>query len=187
MLRAASAAIEAGGLPNIRARALAEEAGCAVGAIYGVFPDLDALVLAVNAQTLDAVGAALRDAGHHSDPADQLARLAGAYLAYARAHRQRWRALFQHRMAPGRPVPAEYAGRLQAAFTVLDAPLAALRPGMAEGERALLAQTMFSAVHGVVDLGLDEKVAQLTPDVLAAQLDGLVRAMAAGLAAGAAR
>ena len=169
-------------MPNVRARALAEEAGCAVGAIYGVWDDLDALVLAVNAQTLDAINAALREASRHPDAADQLAGLAGAYLGYARAHRQRWRALFQHRLPPGKPMPPDYAARLQGAFTVLDAPLAALRPSLPDAERALLARTMFSAVHGVIDLGLDEKVAELTPAVLAAQLDALVRAIAAGLA-----
>ena len=153
-----------------------------MGAIYGVFPDLDALVLAVNGQTLDAIGAALRDAGRRPAPANQLAALAAAYLDYASAHRQRWRALFQHRLPPGRPMPADYALKLQAAFAVLDRPLAALRPGLPDAERALLARTMFSAVHGIVDLGLDEKVAELTPDVLASQLDHLVRAMAAGLA-----
>ena len=36
----------------MKARPLAEAAGCALGAIYTVFPDLDALILAVSARTL---------------------------------------------------------------------------------------------------------------------------------------
>src|SRR5579872_3237503 len=37
----------------LRARELAQDVGCALGAIYTVFPDLDALVLAVKDRTLD--------------------------------------------------------------------------------------------------------------------------------------
>lgn len=152
-----------------------------MGGIYGVFPDLDALVLAVNAATLAEIGAALRAVGEDSDPATQLSRLAGAYLSYAAAHRERWRALFQHRLPFGRKMPPDYAAQLQAAFMPLDMPLSALQPGLPADERALLARTLFSAVHGVVDLGLDEKVAELGPGVLRAQLDGIVRAVAIGL------
>lgn len=166
---------------SLRARALAEEAGCAVGAIYGVFPDLDALVLAVNAATLDELGAALAGGGPEADPVTELARLALAYLQYAAAHRQRWRALFQHRSPPGRALPGEYAMQLRAAFAPVEIPLAALRPGEDVGA---LARTLFSAVHGVVDLGLDEKLAAMAPEELAQQVELLVRAAASGLAEG---
>ena len=43
--------IAAEGLAGLRARDLAAEAGCALGAIYTVFPDMTALTLAVNART----------------------------------------------------------------------------------------------------------------------------------------
>ena len=182
LLAAAADAIEAGGLGTLRARALAEAAGCAVGAIYAVFPDLDALVLAVNARTLDALAAVLHGVGEADDPATRLSRLAQAYLGYARAHRQRWRALFQHRLPPDRELPPDYAERLRTAFASVEAPLAVLCPAVDEAALVLLARTLFSAVHGIVDLGLDEKLATLPPEILAAQLDALVRACAAGLA-----
>ena len=40
------------GLGALRARDVAKEAGCALGAIYLHFPDMDALAAAVNARTL---------------------------------------------------------------------------------------------------------------------------------------
>lgn len=40
------------GYPALTARDVAGEAGCAVGAIYNIFPDMDALVAAVNSRTV---------------------------------------------------------------------------------------------------------------------------------------
>ena len=181
LLTAAEAAIKAAGLPNLRARALAEAVGCSVGAIYGVFPDLDALVLAVNGRTLDAIEAAMQAAGHGRDAADHLVRLAFAYLEYAAAHRNRWRALFEHRMPEGHGIPAWYADRQVATFSYIEAPVGVLQPQLKQAQRMLLARTLFAAVHGMVDLGLDEKVAAMPLPVLRAQLKTVVTAIARGL------
>src|SRR6186997_1420454 len=59
LIDAAERTIAAGGLEALRARELAEEVGCAVGAIYNVFPNLDALIFEVNARTLRAFEAFL--------------------------------------------------------------------------------------------------------------------------------
>lgn len=182
LVAAAEAAITAAGLGSLRARALADAAGCSVGAIYGVFPDLDALALAVNGRTLGAIGAAMGDVAPGHDPVEHLVQLALSYLGYAAAHRQRWNALFQHRMAAGQPIPPDYAARQAAAFSHVEQPLAALMPGLPPEEQSLLARTLFSAVHGVVALGLDEKVAAMPVAVLRAQLQTVVEAMARGLA-----
>ena len=52
LIEAAERAIATQGLGALRARALAEEVGCAVGAIYTIFPDLDGIILAANSRTL---------------------------------------------------------------------------------------------------------------------------------------
>ena len=52
LIDAAEHTISRDGLAALRARDLAAEAGCAVGAIYTAFPDLDAIVIAVNMRTL---------------------------------------------------------------------------------------------------------------------------------------
>lgn len=184
LIDVAEAAIASGGLVDLKARALAEAAGCSVGAIYGVFKDIDALILAVNGRTLDAVGTAMAAATARGSPADHLVRLAEAYLAYAAANGPRWRALFQHRLPAGRAPDPDYAARQTAAFSFIEAPLAALRPGLPPAKRALLARTLFAAVHGMVALGLDEKVASMKPAELRAQIRLVVAAIAAGLPPG---
>src|SRR5262245_44948100 len=102
---AAERTITQQGLGSLRARALAEEVGCAVGAIYNVVEDLDDLVLLVNARTLAALERDLIAADRAGEtahgPNDAIARLvrmALAYLDFAAAHTPRWRTLFEHRM-----------------------------------------------------------------------------------------
>src|SRR5215210_5457493 len=63
LVAAAERTIKIRGLRGLKARDLAAEAGCAVGAIYNVVTDLDDLILAVNARTLAALERALKEAG----------------------------------------------------------------------------------------------------------------------------
>ena len=53
LITAAERTIAAEGLRGLKARELAYKVGCAVGAIYNVFDDLDDLIFAVNALTLE--------------------------------------------------------------------------------------------------------------------------------------
>ena len=190
LIRAAEHAIAEGGLSALKARDLARQAGCAVGAIYTAFPDLDGLILAVNLRTLALFEAAIArssdDAGTQAvtdaeTAVNDLVRLALAYLAFAQAHGPRWRALFQHRMANG-PVPDWYRTEQGRLFRYIELPLALLCPGLTGAERTLRARSLFSSTHGLVSLGLDEKLMALPPATLARELEVVVRAIGQGLA-----
>ncbi|WP_457798376.1 TetR/AcrR family transcriptional regulator [Methylocystis sp. S23] len=182
LLDVARQSIAARGLAGLKARDLAAEAGCALGAIYTAFDDLDELILRVNLSTLERLGDALDVALRRADPADALLALARAYLDFARREEPSWRALFEHRLSGGAPVPDWYADARNQLFGRLEAPLAALLPQQDAGARARLARTLFSAVHGVVALGLEEKLEATPPETLDEQLETLVRLIAAGLA-----
>lgn len=178
--------LERDGINSVRARTLAETAGCSVGAIYNVVPDLDALILEANGRTLAAIDAALRNvsAGDKSteSPASRLTQLGLAYLDYAASHTRRWSALFAHRMTGGAEVPTWYRMQQAAMFTHVEAPLALLQPNLSADACALLARSLFSAVHGVVSLGLSETLVSIPLPVQRAQLGTLLEAMARGLA-----
>lgn len=183
LIEAAEHTIASDGLPALKARDLAEAAGCAIGSVYNVFPDLDALVLQVNLRTLALFEAAIASAGPAPPgAADDLVRLALAYLAFAQAHTRRWRALFQHRMS-GAPVPDWYRTEQSRLFRYIEAPLTQLCPGLTDAARATRARSLFSSTHGLVALGLDEKLMAMPPDVLAAEVELVVRALGRGLAA----
>ncbi len=187
LIAAAEEAITAEGLGGLRARDLAKQVGCALGAIYNVFADLDELILAVNARTLAALEQRLTAApasasGSERDQAvAHLVELGLAYTDFAAASPLRWRAVFEHRLPRGREVPEWFVGEQARLFDYVNAPLQVLRPGLAPAERALLARSLFSAVHGVVLLGLEEKLQAMPLDVLRAQVRAIVTATARGL------
>jgi AcrR family transcriptional regulator len=181
LLGAAERAIATQGLGALRARALAEEVGCAVGAIYTIFPDLDGIILAVNSRTLIQIDTLLGQAGDLTDPVAHLVWLASSYLDYAAGHRLRWLALFQHVMTAGRSKPDWFTRQQDAAFSHVETPLAQLCPALSEPDRALLARSLFASVHGMVILGLDEKLVPMPLPVLRQQIATIVTATARGL------
>src|SRR5438105_2770071 len=188
LIDAAERAIAANGLAGLRARDLARDVGCAVGTIYNVFEHLDELILCVGSRTLAVLGSVLEAArstrpyGSPEDAAEDLARLAVAYLEFAAAHTVRWRALFEHRMSEGRPLPQWFVDRQHQLFAQAERPLVALLPDLDADARRILVRTLFSAVHGIVALGLEEKLVSLPYSDLRDQLAATVRAIATGRA-----
>lgn len=194
LLDAAEEIIARDGLAALRARDLASAAGCALGAIYNSFEDLDAIVFAVNMRTLALIDrelstaaasrtpAAAEDGGAAADPdAGRLIRLAAAYLGFAATHGPRWRALFEHRLPEGQVLPSWYAAELNRLFRHVEEPLRAIQPGLDADELTKLARTVFSAVHGVVSLGLEQKLGSIPHRRLRRQTAAIVAAIARGL------
>jgi AcrR family transcriptional regulator len=186
LIDAAERTIAKKGLAALKARDLARDAGCAVGTIYNVFEHLDELVLCVGSRTLTmlerALGAArperLRSATE--DARDDLVRLALAYLEFAATHAVRWRALFEHRVSEGRRLPEWFVEQQHGLFAQVEQPLGELLPELDQKAQRGLARTVFSAVHGIVALGLEEKLAPLSLPDLGRQLAATVRAIATG-------
>lgn len=183
LIDAAEQGISSYGLPGLRARSLADRIGCAVGAIYNVVADLDELIMLVNSRTLAALErdllAAQRNEGDTA--VDRLCRMALAYLDFATTRRLRWRAVFDHRLPPGKAMPEWYLNDQMRLFSYVEGPVGELLPGVSPARRALIARTLFSAVHGIVTLGLEEKLQALAPEDLREQLTFAVAALARGL------
>ncbi|MGD9544445.1 MAG: TetR/AcrR family transcriptional regulator [Methylocystis sp.] len=181
LIEAAQEIIAAHGLAALKARDLAAAAGCALGAIYTAFGDLDELILRVNARTLARLEAAIDSALGDAAAEQSLQAMARTYLTFARKEEPSWRALFEHRLPPGAAPPQWYVDARNRLFNRLDGPLSRLLPGTSHRAREAFARTLFSAVHGVVALGLDEKIAETPPKMLDEQLEKLVRVLADGL------
>jgi AcrR family transcriptional regulator len=194
LVAAAQRIISERGYQALRARDLAHEVGCALGAIYGVFADLDALILAVKERTLDMfeteIAANIRPGARM--PGDQapsagaaeasLQKLAGLYLGFARQYPKLWQAVFEHR-SPDSIVPGAYMEKLDGVLRHVERPLEILTPRLAPPDRQLWARALFSAVHGVVALGLDQKLGPLSADSLKWQVHLLIHAATRGMRA----
>lgn len=180
MLETARDRISANGLISLKVRDVAEAADCSIGSVYNEFGDFDGLILTVNRETVRALTERLA-AVPADDPVRQLRGLAAAYLAFAAEHANLLRALFEHRMEDDRPFPEDILRMVMQAFALMHAPLVRLLPGRDPEAVALLARTMFSAVHGIISLGLEERMVAVPPEKLRQQLAQFVDTHLAGL------
>ena len=176
------------GLAGLKTRDLASEIGCANGAVYNLVADVDELVLRVGSRTLHRLDAALSAAESAGDPSPQetLVRIAIAYCDFAADNLQLWRALFEHRMEADKIVPDWSIEDQMQLFRHIYVPLAALFPRRGPEELGITARSLFSAVHGMVALGLEQKLVAVPLPALRKEIAGLVRAMVDGLIARAA-
>ena len=183
MILAAERSINAAGLAGLKTRELAREIGCANGAVYNLVADMDELILRVGSRTLARLDAALTAAEGNGppSPAETLVRIAVAYCDFAAENTGLWRALFEHRMAPDKPVPEWAVDEQMALFRHIYRPLATLFPNRTASELGVTARSLFSAVHGMVTLGLEQKLIAVPIVALRAEIALIVRAMVRGL------
>jgi len=189
LIVAAEKTISANGLGGLRAREMAYRVGCAVGAIYNVVADLDELILFVNSRTIKALEHAVvtatagkRAPANAEEAIERLVQLSIVYTDFAATNTQRWRALFEHRLPEGRPLPHWYSQEQMRLFSLVEEPLKVLQPQAPHKRIALVARSLVSAVHGVVTLGLEEKLYTLPLTSLREQVTFVVSAIGHGLA-----
>jgi AcrR family transcriptional regulator len=187
MLGIAKRVVAEEGLGALQARRIADEAGCAVGTIYNVFKSLDNLIIEANSATLSDLGASLvavaRDEAGLKGPgavAERLQALGLAYLDFAISQNKSWRAVFDHHMAPGNPVPDWYRQKQAQLFGLVEHVLGEVIAD--EHHRSRAARALFSAVHGVVMLSLAGTLGEADRAETEAQVRFIVQAVAQGVA-----
>jgi AcrR family transcriptional regulator len=185
LIEAAERAIAAKGLAGVRTRELAEEIGIANGGVYNLVEDVDELILRVGSRTLARLDAslALAEMSGPSTPRETLVRIAVAYCDFAAENLELWRALFEHRMQPGKAVPEWAISEQMELFRHIYRPLAELFPRRPAARLGVTARSLFSAVHGMVALGLEQKLIAVPLTALRSEIATLTRAMIDGLAA----
>lgn len=183
LIQAAERMIATRGLAGLKTRDLAREIGCANGAVYNLVADVDELILRVGSRTLmrldEALSAAV-SAGEVS-PQETLVRIAIAYCDFAAENLQLWRALFEHRMEIDKDLPDWSVDDQMRLFRHIYQPLAGLFPKRSPEEIGITARSLFSAVHGMVTLGLEQKLVAVPLPALRKEIAVLVRAMIDGL------
>ncbi|WP_083839086.1 TetR/AcrR family transcriptional regulator [Bradyrhizobium sp. STM 3809] len=185
LIEAAERMIRSKGLAGLKTRDLAQEIGVANGAVYNLVADVDELVLMVGSRTLarlDAELSAAESAGPPG-PAAALVRIAIAYCDFAAHNLELWRALFEHRMPAEKPLPDWAVADQMHLFRHIHQPLAALFPQRSFDDISVTARSLFSAVHGMVALGLEQKLIAVPLAALRQQIATMVSAMVTGLVA----
>lgn len=178
LIDVAEARIAQDGAHALKARDVAREAGCALGAIYTHFNDMQALVMAVNGRTFQRLGAEVTQAVAHENPPEPRAHMivmSNAYLQFAAQNTHLWRALFDLEMSTDGPVPAWYLQELGQLFALIAAPLSQIYPNKTPEELDLTVRALFSAVHGIVLLGLEKRISAVPMARIEAMISELLR------------
>ncbi|MEQ1719136.1 MAG: TetR/AcrR family transcriptional regulator [Hyphomicrobium sp.] len=176
--------LETEGLSALHARRIAQSAGCSVGSLYNVFGDLDGLIIAVNMQTVADLRKALTasDLGSAALKLDErLADLAITYARFAVANAYRWRALFEHTLTGDRTIPETYRNDQAQLLSLIEKNIASEISDTAMRVRA--GRALFAAVHGIVLLAIDSKLAPFDPQAMELEIRFIVKAAAHGLGA----
>jgi AcrR family transcriptional regulator len=183
LIVAAEKAIASKGLSGLKSRELAAEIGVANGAVFNLVDDMDELILRVGSRTLARLDAALTAAEGNgaAAPAETLVRIALAYCDFAAENLDLWRALFEHRMAPDKAVPEWAVAEQMNLFRHIYHPLANLFPKWSADELGITARSLFASVHGMVSLGLEQKLIAVPVAALRDEIATIVKATIKGL------
>jgi AcrR family transcriptional regulator len=149
--------IAAQGFEQFSARKVAAEIGYTVGTIYNIFGTHDALLLHINAHTLDVWYAALEDriaSCPHPLTIDDIARF---YIAYSTEHYHEWLALFEHRLGDNAPLPEWYMPKMTRFFDVVEA---VVLPYVAHNHESAhrAARVLWAGIHGICILSHSKKL-----------------------------
>ncbi|MEZ5716688.1 MAG: TetR-like C-terminal domain-containing protein [Paracoccaceae bacterium] len=98
-----------------------------------------------------------------------------AYLQFAVDNPRLWRTLFDIQMSTEQQVPAWYLEELGHLFANIARPLARLFPDMDPDRIDLMTRTLFSSVHGIVLLGVENRISGVPRDRLEAMIALLLR------------
>lgn len=160
LLASALKRIEDGGIASLRARDLANDAGCALGAIYNIFTDLDELVFYAKAEVFRSMDEQLDQVMAGADalpPKEQMLKLSHAYHHFATKNHHTWMALFASDLAEPADIPDWYRTALHRLMSHISKPLAQLQPDLNAAELNLRTRTIFSAIHGVILLSVQKR------------------------------
>jgi AcrR family transcriptional regulator len=144
------------GFSALKVRKIAVEIGYTVGSIYMVFTNMADLILHINARTLDAIAAQLKQVqGRGAE--QSIENLAKSYLSYASQNFNRWRKIFEYQLSAEPEIPDWYQEKVDNVFAPIEAQFAELAPGLPEDHGKRAARALWRGIHGICILSVTGK------------------------------
>jgi len=154
VIQAAAAIAAAEGWQAVTMRAIAGRIGYDPGSIYNAVGDLDAVLLRVNAATLEALAAqleaVLRRFGPEADITARALAIADGYMQFVAKNRRLWASVLERVPAADAAVPDWYAAPRTRLIETVSAAIAPLYPNAKARRRAVVA--LWAALQGVAAL-----------------------------------
>ncbi|MGF1712435.1 WHG domain-containing protein [Vibrio kagoshimensis] len=144
-------------------RKVANMIGYVPSTLVNVFGNYNILLLHAVAQTLDELSIeAAKVVDESIDPKDALFKLAYCYHDFAQKHPNRWQLIFEHNMN-GETLPEWQTKRIDGMTGMLEQLLSVLAPERSEDEILKASRVLWSGVHGITLLSVDDKFFSAEP------------------------
>ncbi|QTF93288.1 TetR-like C-terminal domain-containing protein, partial [Halomonas sp. BM-2019] len=166
-------------------RALAREVGCAPSTLLKLYGSFNNLLQHVNIETLFRLRRVIEPLMSGGAPEVRLHSLARAYWQFAQREAFRWQLLFDYPLAQEGELDRRQSDMIEALFLRVEAILKEYQPALDDPEARRLGRTLWGSVHGLVLLGLNERLGYWQGQQLEVGelLDQLLRTILAGLKA----
>ena len=142
---------------DLSLRKIANMIGYVPSTLVNVFGNYNILLLHAVAQTLDELSAEVKEVVQPSqDPKQALFLLAYCYHDFALRHPYRWQLIFEHNMK-GEALPEWQAERIDNMTGMLEQLLQVIAPERSHTEVVQASRVLWSGVHGITLLSVDDK------------------------------
>ncbi len=142
---------------DLSLRKIANMIGYVPSTLVNIFGNYNLLLLHAVAQTLDELSQESSQATSHCEDAQEaLFELAYCYHDFARKHPFRWQLVFEHNMN-GAELPEWHSKRIDGMTSMLESLLAQFAPSRTESEVLQASRVLWSGVHGITLLSVDDK------------------------------
>ena len=171
---------------SLSLRALAREVGCAPSTLLKLYGSFHNLLQHVNIETLGHLREVIEPLTSQATPEERLRALACAYWQFAQRDAYRWQLLFDFPLAQEGELDQRQTEMIEALFRRVEATLKEYQPALDDLEARRLGRTLWGSVHGLVLLGLNERLGYWQGQQLEVGelLDQLLSTILAGLRAG---
>jgi len=138
-------------------RKIANMIGYVPSTLVNIFGSYNLLLLHVVAKTLDELSQeALKTTNSSTDAHQALFELAYCYHDFAQKHPYHWQLVFEHNMN-GATLPQWHAKRIESMTGMLESLLAQISPHRTKSEVIQASRVLWSGVHGITLLSVDDK------------------------------
>jgi len=138
-------------------RKVATMIGYVPSTLVNVFGSYNLLLLHAVAQTLDELSEEAKEVvSQCQDPKSALYELAYCYHDFAQRHPHRWQLIFEHNMN-GETLPEWQAQRIDSMTGMLEQLLQLIGPERSQAEVLQASRVLWSGVHGITLLSVDDK------------------------------
>ena len=132
--------------------------GCAPSTLLKLYGSFHNLLQHVNIETLGHLREVIEPLTSQATPEERLRALARAYWQFAQREAFRWQLLFDFPLAQEGELDQRQNEMIEALFRRVEVTLKEHQPALDDLEARRLGRTLWGSVHGLVLLGLNERL-----------------------------